>query len=500
MMRSYHRVASFRSAAALAEHVRSLGWRLPFDEAILTAPASPLAQPIDLPWGGAARRAGCRFAVQPMEGWDGESDGCPSDLTRRRWLRFATSGAKLIWGCEAVAVLPEARANPNQLLMNTRTARPIEALRREMMEAHRRRFGAEDDLLIGLQLTHSGRFSKPHEKNRPEPLVAYHHPLLDARFRLPPSQAPLTDEEVERIVRAFGEAARLARETGFDFIDIKHCHGYLAHEFLGAHDRTGPYGGGFENRTRLLRELIQAARDSAPGLAIGVRLSAYDVIPYAKDPETGEGRPAPVNGFLPYRWGFGVSSSNPTQPDLSETKRALELLSSLGVRLMNITASSPYYAPHLSRPALFPPCDGYLPPEDPLAGVARLLAAAKELKDSAPDMVFVSSGWTYLQNYLPHFAQAAVREGWTDFVGLGRMMLSYPDFPADVLEHGQLDAKRICRTFSDCTNGPRNGMISGCYPLDSYYKARPEAAEVKAVKLRQSPRPAGVPAGETERA
>lgn len=498
MMRSYPRIASFRSAAALAEHLRGLGWSLPFDDEILTAPASPLAQPLDLPWRGATRRVGCRFAVQPMEGWDGETDGHPSDLTRRRWLRFAESGAKLIWGCEAVAVLPEARANPNQLLINARTAHSIETLRREMAEAHRERFGRADDLLIGLQLTHSGRFSKPNVKDRPEALVAYRHPLLDAKFHLPPSKAPLTDAEVERIVRAFGEAARLAQETGFDFVDIKHCHGYLAHEFLSAFERPGIYGGSFENRTRLLRELVQAVRDAAPGLEIGVRLSAYDSIPYAKDPDTGEGHPAPSNGFMPYRWGFGVDPSDPVQPNLSEAKKLLGLLASLGVRLVNVTASSPYYAPHLSRPALFPPCDGYLPPEDPLAGVGRLLAAAQELKQSAPGMIFVSTGWTYLQNYLPHFAQASVREGWTDFVGLGRMMLSYPDLPADVLESGRLDAKRICRTFSDCTNGPRNGMISGCFPLDPYYKARPEAAEVKAVKLRQSPKPIHAAAGEVE--
>lgn len=495
MMMSYPRVAGFHSAAALAEHLRGLGWVLPFDDEILVSPKSPLAQPLNLPWRGSTRRVGCRFAVQPMEGWDGEVDGRPSELTRRRWLRFATSGAKLIWGCEAVAVLPEARANPNQLMLNARTASFIESLRREVVEAHCQRFGQADDLLIGLQLTHSGRFSKPNAKDRPEPLVAYRHPLLDVKFNLPASQAPLTDGEVERIVRAFGEAARLAQETGFDFVDIKHCHGYLAHEFLSAFERPGVYGGCFENRTRLLRELIQTVRDSAPSLEIGVRLSAYDTLPYVKDLETGEGHPTPLNGCVPYRWGFGVDPSDPERPDLTEARKVLGLLASLGVRLVNITASSPYYAPHLSRPALFPPCDGYLPPEDPLAGVARLLTAARELKKSAPEMVLVSSGWTYLQNYLPHFAQAAVREIWTDFVGLGRMMLSYPDLPSDALERGQLDAKRICRTFSDCTNGPRNGMISGCFPLDPYYKARPEAAEVKAVKLRQAPRPARVPAG-----
>lgn len=500
MMRPYPRVASFRSASALAQHLRDLGWPLPFDEEILTAPASPLAQSLDIPWRGSTRRVGNRFAVQPMEGWDGEADGGPSELTRRRWLRFAASGAKLIWGGEAVAVLPEARANPNQLLMNPHTAGRIESLREDLVEAHRQRFGRADDLVIGLQLTHSGRFSKPREKNRPEPLIAYHHPFLDAKFNLPPSQMPLSDAEIARIGRAFGEAARLAQEAGFDFVDIKHCHGYLGHEFLSAFERPGPYGGSFENRTRLLRELIAVVRDSAPALEIGVRLSAYDTIPYMKDEVTGSGHPADSNGRVPYRWGFGVDQTDPIRPDLAETKALLQLLITLGVRLVNITASSPYYAPHLSRPALFPPCDGYLPPEDPLAGVARLQMAARELKKSMPEIIFVSSGWTYLQNYLPHFAQAAIREGWTDFCGLGRMMLSYPELPSDALERGNLDPKRICRTFSDCTNGPRNGMVSGCFPLDPFYKARPEAADVKAIKLRLTPRPANAAAQEVEHA
>lgn len=484
MATSYPRVASFHSARAMAEHLNRLGWCLPIDEQILTSPSSPLSQPVEITWQGGNRRVGNRFAVQPMEGWDGEADGRPSALTRRRWLRFATSGAKLIWGGEAVAVLPEARANPNQLWLNDRTAASFEALCKDFVKAHRERFGQENDLLIGLQLTHSGRFCRPHDKNRPEPIIAYHHPILDMKFGLSPDQPPVSDQELARIVRAFGEAARLAQTAGFDFVDLKHCHGYLGHEFLSAFDRPGPYGGDFENRTRLLRELVAAARDAAPGLEIGVRLSAYDTVPLMKDPENGQGHPVDVSAHLPYRWGFGVNQLEPTLPDLTETKALLRLLSSLDIRLVNITASSPYYAPHLTRPALFPPCDGYLPPEDPLEGAARLQSVTRELKATAPEMVFVSSGWSYFQNFLPHLGQALVREGWTDFVGLGRMMLSYPDFPADALEKGRLDPKRICRTFSDCTNGPRNGMISGCYPLDPFYKTRPEAEKLKTIKLR----------------
>ena len=495
---SYPRIASFHTAQALADYVRDLGWSLPHDEVILKAPVSPLAQPLEIPWQTGSRTVGNRFAVQPMEGWDGELDGRPSDLTRRRWLRFGRSGAKLIWGGEAVAVLPEARANPNQLLLNPETASSLEALRRELLEAHHQRFGQTRDLLIGLQLTHSGRFSRPYEKNRLQPVIVYHHPILDSRFPPAASCDPVSDREVSRIVAAFGSAARLAREIGFDFVDLKHCHGYLGHEFLSAHSRPGEYGGSLENRTRFLREVIAAVRLAAPGLEIGVRLSVYDSIPFVADPDTGRGVPAefPENG--PYRYGFGVDPLRPQEPDLSEARQVLAMLRSLGVLLVNLSAGSPYYSAHLQRPALFPPCDAYRPPEDPAVGVARLESATRQLKAEAQDLVIVSSGWSYFQNYLPHFAQAAVRGGWTDFVGLGRMMLAYPDLPADVLDKGQLDARRICRTFSDCTNGPRNGMVSGCFPLDPFYRARPEAnavAKLRANMVREESK-GGISTGE----
>ncbi|HXX21679.1 MAG TPA: NADH:flavin oxidoreductase [Terriglobia bacterium] len=478
----YPRVASFRTVAELAAHLKRLGWELPFDEAIVSAPDSPLAAPFQLPWLTGWRQVGNRFAVQPMEGWDAQPDGTPSDLTCRRWMRFARSGAKLIWGCEAVAVLPEARANPRQLLLNQQSASALAELRRRMVEFHHERFGESRDLVIGLQLTHSGRFCRPREETRLEPIIAYHHPILDARFPASAGALPVSDSEIGRIVEAFGRAARLAQHAGFDFVDLKHCHGYLGHEFLSAHHRPGPYGGSFENRTRFLQELVGIVRTSAPALEIGIRLSAYDSIPFVADAQTKQGMPVNAPDHIPYTWGFGVDVRNPARSDLAEAKRLLALLRSLNVRLVNISAGSPYYSPHLQRPALFPPCDAYLPPEDPLAGAARLWLAATELKKSAPDLVFVSSGGTYFQDYLPHFAQAALRAGWTDFVGLGRMMLAYPEFPADVLEKGQLDRKKICRTFSDCTNAPRQGLISGCYPLDSFYKARPEAAQLQAKK------------------
>ncbi|MGH9446110.1 MAG: NADH:flavin oxidoreductase, partial [Terriglobia bacterium] len=362
-MRSpFPRVASFRAARPVADYLAEQGWRLPCDDEIELAPASPLARPLEIPWSNGRFTIGNRFAVQPMEGWDGEPEGCPSELTRRRWLRFAKSGAKLIWGCEAVAVLPEARANPNQLFLGERTARSFELLLRQMRKAHRERFGGDSDLLIGLQLTHSGRFCRPHEKDRLEPVILYHHPVLDAKFGVQSGHEPASDAEIERIIGAFGVAATLARESGFDFIDLKHCHGYLGHEFLSAHSRAGPYGGSFANRTRFLREVVARTRDSAKGLEIGVRLSAFDSVPFEPDRQGGPARPVCAPHLEPYCWGFGLDPDHPSEPDLTEAKLLVKLLASIEVRLVNISASSPYYAPHLQRPALFPPSDGYPPP------------------------------------------------------------------------------------------------------------------------------------------
>ena len=157
-------------------------------------------------------------------------------------------------------------------------------------------------------------------------------------------------------------------------------------------------------------------------------------------------------------------------------------LQDLQIRLVCITAGSPYYNPHVQRPAMFPPSDGYLPPEDPLVGVARHIKVDAELKRHAPDLLTVGSAYTYLQDWLPNVAHHVVRNGLADFVGLGRMVLAYPEMPADILSGKPLQRKRICRTFSDCTTAPRNGLVSGCYPLDPYYTARPEARKLKGLK------------------
>lgn len=467
------KIATLKNPADFTGYCEELGISLPFDREMATGGGAPLAQP----YRHATETIGNRFCMLPMEGWDCLPDGKPSELTRRRWERFGASGAKLIWGGEAAAVRIDGKANPHQLVINEANLPEITALRELLVSAHAARFGNTSDLYIGLQLTHSGRFSRPHEGKKPTPVIAYHHPVLDKRLGIEPDYPCITDDGLRHLIDDYVDAAFLARKAGFDFVDVKHCHGYLGHELLTAHDRPGAFGGSLENRTRFARDIIAGIRDTCPGLDVGVRLSLFDFVPFIKSAD-GTGIPA-VAG--PYRHAFGGDGTG-LGINLAETIAFLDIIGMLGVTMICTTAGSPYYNPHIQRPAMFPPSDGYLPPEDPLVGVARQINATAELKKARPHMCFVGCPYTYLQEWLPNVAQAAVRNGMADFIGLGRMALPYPDIAADILEGKPLKTRRICRTFSDCTTAPRNGMVSGCYPLDDFYKSRPEYVSLSQFK------------------
>ena len=470
---AYPRIASLKSHSAFTGRLSELGVELACDEVVSGGDDSPLAAPLEVD----GHSIGNRFCILPMEGWDGTTDGQPSDLTRRRWQNFGISGAKLIWGGEAVAVRHDGRANPNQLLITEANLSGIADLRNTLLAAHEERFGSADDLFVGLQLTHSGRFAKPNEKTRSEPRTVQRNPVLDGRLGIEDDSALLTDDDLSELVDDFVAAAVRAEKAGFAFVDIKHCHGYLGHELLSGFDRPGKYGGSFENRTRFLSEIVGGIRAAAPRLSMVVRVSVFDFVPFGSGAD-GVGEPASRSDP---RLAFGGDGSG-QGIDLAEPSRLMELFTQLGIRLVCTTAGSPYYNPHIQRPAYFPPSDGYQPPEDPLVGVARQIRATAELKRQHPDLVFVGSGYSYLQEWLPGVAQAAVRSGDVDSVGLGRMVLSYPELPADVLAGKEMPRKKICRTFSDCTTAPRNGLVSGCYPLDPFYKARPEREQMKNLK------------------
>lgn len=470
----YPRMAQLKTAADLRNYLEKNDIDLPFDDVLLSPEQSPFNRSISLKSG---KTIGNSLCILPMEGWDGTTDGRPTDFTRNRWKKFAISGAKLLFGCEAVAVCHSGKANPNQLVINADTFPDFVELRELLLREHTEVFGKTDDLLIGLQLTHSGRFCKPSSHKKFESKILYSHPFLNSKFGMPADYPALTDEEIDRIIEQYIEAAVLAQKAGFDFVDVKHCHGYLGHEFLSAVTREGRYGGSFENRTRYLRNIVAGIRQAAPGLEIGIRLSSFDMLPFKKGP-AGTGIPEAADQ---YPFAFGGKDSG-LGIDLTETKALLSLAESLGIQLICVTGGSPYYNPHLMRPALFPPSDGYLPPEDPLLGVKRQIDVTYELKQAFPELVIIGSGYSYLQEWLPNVAQNVLRNNMADSIGFGRMVLSYPTMPADMTAGRSLVRNLICRTFSDCTTAPRNGLISGCYPLDTLYKKSPEAEQLKLIK------------------
>jgi NADPH2 dehydrogenase len=481
----YPKAGSLEGVTGFRNYTKSLGLDIPCDDIVAGGPESPLAQPVEVD----GMHIGHRLGVHPMEGWDCETDGRPTDNTRRRWQRFGQSGAKLIWGGEACAVRPDGRANPKQLYMSEHSQREIAELREITVKAHRETMGDDKGLVIGLQLTHSGRFCKPNDNTRFESLIAYNHPILDRKFGYPASRPVISDDEIRRLIDDYIVAAKRAQQSGYDFVDIKHCHGYLGHEFLSAVTRAGPYGGPLENRTRFLREIVEGIRAEAPGLKIGVRLSAIDTLPFKPDPARSQpgalGPGIPEECALPYVNGFGANPDNPLEYDLGEPIALFEIFRSLGIRFVNVSIASPYYNPHYIRPALYPPSDGYHPPEDPFVGVMRHLAVVRDLKRAFPDFCLMGSGYTYLQEFFPNVAQAVVRQGWVDIVGLGRMVLAYPEVPVDILSGKGMAKKRVCRTFSDCTTAPRNGIVSGCYPLDAHYKKSPQFKTLATVKKAQ---------------
>ncbi|OWK38267.1 NADH:flavin oxidoreductase [Fimbriiglobus ruber] len=455
------RFFKYKSVADLAAENARLGIDLRFSDDF-----SPLAAPATV----GPQTVGNRWCIHPMEGCDGEPDGSPGELTFRRYQRFGGGGAKVVWG-EACAVTDDGRANPRQLWLMDKNKPAYARLVAECRAAHRAENGDDADLLFGLQLTHSGRYSYR------RPVIAALDPLLDPRTVADKSTGatvgsdyPLvTDDELKRFVDDYARTAKLAAEVGFDFVDVKQCHRYLLNELLGARSRPGLYGGDYENRTRLAREIFQAIRAAAPGLILATRLNGYDGIPFHKEPD-GAGAPDAHTGAAVNGW--GLSAADPLVPDLAEPIRWVGDMQRLGVRLVNIALGNPYAQPHFGRPFEYPPPDGYESPEHPLVGVDRHFRIAAAIQAAYPDLPIVGTGYSYLQEFLPHAGAANVRDGRVTFVGVGRGALAQPDWVRQLRAHGRLDRTRVCRTFSYCTalmrakNHPFGQYPTGCPPFD----------------------------------
>lgn len=403
-----------------------------------------------------------RFVILPMEGVDAKQ-GAPGELTFRRYRRYGAGAAAVVW-FEAVAVEESGRSSPRQLLLNERTAdafaRLVEATRQAARDAH----GGE--VVCIVQLTHSGRFSRP--GGDIAPVIAQRNPFLES-FPPPVEDASVaTDEELCRLQDAYVTAAALAERAGFDGVDIKACHGYLLGELLGARTRPGRFGGSYENRTRLLTGCIARVRELRPDFLLACRLSGCEPSPY------------------PYGWGVAELDGR-TEMDLREPLRLAGELAALGVELVGVTAGYPRVSPHWNRPYDRPLVGRPEPPEHPLVGVARLADVCRQFQQALESVPVVAAGLGWLRHLMPTVATGMVEQGWAGLIGLGRNAFAYPDAPRDIMETGRMDPDRCCIACSMCSQIMADGVAhTGCVIRDSDVYAREYRAGRAAAKARDS--------------
>mgnify|MGYP000156237576 CR=1 FL=1 len=448
-----HEPFHYHSLDELRRDISRAGVDLDLDENL-----EVLGQPVQ----AGSLRLPNRFVVLPMEGCDGTADGAPDELTFRRYRRFGAGGSGLLW-FEATAVVEEARANPRQLWIHDANAGEFARLIEESLAAARETMGASFRPVTVLQLTHSGRYSKP--GRRPKPIIAHRSKFLDPIHNLGPGYPLITDDELERLEDEYVAAAKAAKKAGFDAVDVKACHRYLISELHASFTRENSRYGGepFENRTRFFRNVVLKIRDQVPGLVVTSRMNAYDAMAY------------------PYGW--GVDREDPSKPDLREPIQLVRFLKEQGAPLVNITIGNPYYNPYVNRPFDLPIAGAPFPPEHPLIGVARFVHVVREIQQAFPDMPVIGGGYTWLRHYFPHQAAANVRKGWVTLVGAGRMAFAYPDFAREILNQGRLDPEKVCVSCSACTQIMRDGGRSGCVPRDAaiyepiYKSGRAEALD-----------------------
>jgi len=427
----------YGSVQAVQEDVQSLGLELPMREDL-----SVLADPLVLRAGDASWTLANRLACHPMEGSDANPDGTPGPLVIRRYERFAAGGAGLIW-FEAVAVVPEGKASARQLAINEENVPAFASLVKRIAEVAADKFGQAHKPVVLMQLTHSGRFSKPEGVSAP--VIACRNPYLDERCKVDDTTAPISDDELEELEGKFVQAALLAKRAGFDGVDIKACHRYLASELLSAFTREGRYGGDFEGRTRFLLNLVDRIREACgPDFLLGARVNLYDGIRY------------------PYGW--GVDKDDVLVPAMEEPIRLAKLLYEKGVRILNATMGTPYFNPHVNRPY---DKGGYRPTEHPLIGVARLLDGAAAVQKAVPGLAVVGTGYTWLRQLAAPLAAGMVASGNVSVVGFGRQAFAYPDFAKDILAGQGMLKDKCCITCGKCAEILRAGGTSGCVIRDA---------------------------------
>jgi len=427
---------TYKTLEDLQAEIVAMGLDIP-----TTADFSVLGKPLRIGRGTAPNR----LADHPMEGCDGEPDGRPSALAIRRYERFASGGAGIIW-VEACAVVPEGKANPRQLQITRENLPAFADLIKRIHTLAAQNMGQGFKPYVILQLTHSGRYSKPH--GTAAPIIA-HHSIIDARSSVTPDTPLVSDEYLDALPQAYARSAALAAEAGFDAVDVKACHRYLLSELLASFTRSGRYGGSYENRTRLMLDIVRRIRADVPAIDITPRLNVYDALPQ------------------PFGWGVAAGDADPPTPDLAEPLKLVATLVDLGIAALSVTLGNPYFNPHFNRPYDRPVEGMPMPPEHPLIGVQRHLTLTRTIQQAFPALPVMGAGFTWLRQFFPNVAAAAISKGWATATGQGRGGFAYPDFPKDILNNGRLDSKKVCTTCSGCTQIMRDGGQAGCIVRDA---------------------------------
>ncbi len=453
-----HEIFQFPTLIALRDKITALGVDIALSEDL-----SPLAEQVKI--GG--KTTPNSFAGLPMEGCDCNPDGSPSELVERRYMRFAGGGAGLLWW-EACAVVEEGRANELQMMLTKGNQGHFAALLQKTNSEAARRNGAAHRPVNVLQLTHSGRYSRP-VGHKLAPIIPQHDPILDPRVGLAPDAPVVTDAYLDDLIGKYVASAKLAQGAGFDGVDVKSCHRYLLSELLASHTRPGKYGGSFENRTRFLRDTITAIRtELGKDFIVACRFNVFDAHPY------------------PY--GFGEDTRDFWKFDPTEPMALIRMLRGLGVDLLSNSAGNPYYIyPQVTRPFDKSSSGVPIPDEHPLESVARLFSFSSRIQQEAGDIPVVGNGYSWLRQYLPYAGAANIAAGHCSMVGLGRSAFAYPDAPRDVLSGKGMDPKLCCTTCSKCTQIMRDHGRAGCVMRDAkiyapLYKQYHEEAEAREKK------------------
>ena len=426
-----HEKFHYRSLEEIKQRAKELELHIPFAE-----DTQALAKPIHIRNTTLTNRLG----IAPMEGADSLPDGSPSEYTKRRYIRQAKGGSAIIW-FEAISIVQEGRSSRTQLLLTEENLDNYKAFLQEIKEEGMKANGFAPYLI--MQANHSGRYSNP--DNQPAPRIAYRHPELE-QYRAADDSCIVTDEYLKGLEEKFGKAAKLAKEAGFDGVDVKSCHGYLLAELTSAYNRPGLYGGSYENRTRLLKNsIMEAKQHEDSSFMVTARLGIYD-------------------GY-PYPLGFGVSKDSGTAPDFSEPIRLVrELHEEYGLDMVNLTMGNPYATTHVTRPY---DAGKYVPEEHPLTGIHRMINGIGAVKRAVPGMVVYASAPTYMRQYGDLYAAGAVEEGLCDGMLFGRMAFADPDFANQILKEGRINPRKVCMTCGKCGDLIRAHKPTGCVVRDA---------------------------------